>query len=170
MNTTFCPMCGAALRLVVPPGDDHERLQCSACGHIHYVNPEVHVGCIVCGTGAVHEPELLLAQTGRGEKVQAAVLRALRPVAVDALALREEDLALFAAFTDASSQRLYLVFRVPGECVQARAAAAAPAPWAAPLLALFATEREAGRFNVHTGHFDGARLALRAVPTDRGEE
>jgi len=32
---------------MVPEGDHRERSVCSACHHIHYVNPKVVVGCIV---------------------------------------------------------------------------------------------------------------------------
>jgi hypothetical protein len=167
MTLRFCVHCGAPLRAVILDGDDHERLQCTACARIHYVNPEVQVGCIVCAPGA-HEPALLLARPGRGEKIQSAVLRALAPAGVEAGALREEDLALFATLTDVGSARLFLVFRVPGECLEARVRPPLTVPWGAELLDRFAADRAARRFGVYTGHFDGAHLALRAVPADRG--
>jgi len=166
MTMRYCPLCGAALREVVPPGDDHLRLQCPACARIHYVNPEVNVGCIVCAPGA-HDPMLLLARPRKGEKIQSAVLRALAPAGVDIVALREEELVLFATLTDVGSARLFLVFRVPGECLEARAAQPCNTGWGERLLARFAADRLAGLFGVYTGHFDGERLSLRAVPSDR---
>jgi ADP-ribose pyrophosphatase YjhB (NUDIX family) len=42
----FCTECAQPLTLQVPEGDDRERHVCSACGHIHYVNPRVIVGCL----------------------------------------------------------------------------------------------------------------------------
>ena len=47
----FCPACGAGdLEVRVPPGDDHERQVCRACGTVHYENPKVVVGS-VCTAG-----------------------------------------------------------------------------------------------------------------------
>ena len=43
---SFCTECGNALIEEVPAGDDRIRGVCPACGHIHYVNPKVIVGCI----------------------------------------------------------------------------------------------------------------------------
>jgi len=162
----YCALCGAPLAAVVPAGDDRERPACSACARVYYRNPEVHVGCIVCQPDG-HTPALLLAQPGRAEKIQAAVLRALAPT-LTGTPPREEDLVLYATLTDAGSEHLFLLFRVPGGCLEAAADGVPPPPWAPELLAHFAAERTARRFNVYTGHHDGVRLHLRAVPTDRG--
>ncbi len=37
----YCPMCGGALELRDLPGDGHPRLVCSACLHVHYLNPKI---------------------------------------------------------------------------------------------------------------------------------
>jgi len=42
----YCSQCGAPVVLQIPAGDDRERHVCSACSHIHYVNPRVIVGCL----------------------------------------------------------------------------------------------------------------------------
>lgn len=42
----FCSRCGGSLNLGVPEGDTRERHVCSACGNIHYQNPNIVVGCI----------------------------------------------------------------------------------------------------------------------------
>ena len=165
MTLNYCTVCGAPLASVVAAGDDRERPGCSACSRVYYRNPEVHVGCIVCQPDG-HTPALLLAQPGRGEKIQAAVLRAVAPALTGAVP-REEDLVLYATFTDAGSERVYLVFRVPGGCMEAVAADAPQPPWAPQLLARFARERSTRRFDVYTGYHDGMRLQLRAVPADR---
>ncbi|TVQ36860.1 MAG: NUDIX hydrolase [Geminicoccaceae bacterium] len=46
----FCVACGGSVSHRQPPGDDHERAVCDACGHIHYINPKVVVGA-VCAHG-----------------------------------------------------------------------------------------------------------------------
>jgi len=43
----FCTRCGSGLEFRVPEGDDRQRHVCPACGHIHYINPRLVVGCIV---------------------------------------------------------------------------------------------------------------------------
>ena len=42
----FCPCCGGALELRVPPGEDRDRHVCAACGTVHYENPKVIVGSV----------------------------------------------------------------------------------------------------------------------------
>ena len=39
----FCSRCGAPLVFGTIPGEDRDRLGCSACGHIAYVNPRLVV-------------------------------------------------------------------------------------------------------------------------------
>ncbi|MEM1448927.1 MAG: NUDIX hydrolase [Planctomycetota bacterium] len=47
MDIAFCSVCGSPCEQRIPEGDNRERAVCAACGHIHYVNPNVVVGCIV---------------------------------------------------------------------------------------------------------------------------
>jgi ADP-ribose pyrophosphatase YjhB (NUDIX family) len=42
----FCSDCGHPVQLRIPPGDNLRRAVCTACGHIHYENPRIVVGCI----------------------------------------------------------------------------------------------------------------------------
>jgi ADP-ribose pyrophosphatase YjhB (NUDIX family) len=42
----FCSECGGGIELRIPEGDDRDRFVCAACGHIHYINPRVIVGCL----------------------------------------------------------------------------------------------------------------------------
>ena len=42
----FCNLCGGPVALQIPEGDERERHVCQNCGHIHYVNPKVIVGCL----------------------------------------------------------------------------------------------------------------------------
>jgi hypothetical protein len=43
---SFCLRCGHAAEHRIPEGDNRVRLVCPACGHIHYLNPRIIVGCI----------------------------------------------------------------------------------------------------------------------------
>ena len=42
----FCTRCGSTMHVAIPPGDSLPRNICEACGHIHYENPRMVVGCI----------------------------------------------------------------------------------------------------------------------------
>ena len=42
----FCPACGQAVEMRIPPGDNLPRAVCTACGSIHYQNPRIVVGCV----------------------------------------------------------------------------------------------------------------------------
>jgi len=53
----FCEKCGARVQLAVPAGDTRERYVCTACGHIHYRNPLLVVGCV-----PEHEERILLCR------------------------------------------------------------------------------------------------------------
>lgn len=42
----FCTQCGCTVSKRLPDGDTHERWVCDDCGHIHYSNPLIVVGCV----------------------------------------------------------------------------------------------------------------------------
>ena len=42
----FCTHCGADVSFEIPPGDALPRHVCKRCGHIHYENPRLVVGCV----------------------------------------------------------------------------------------------------------------------------
>jgi ADP-ribose pyrophosphatase YjhB (NUDIX family) len=54
---SYCLKCGQTVTPSIPPGDNRPRLACSACGHIHYENPKIVVGCV-----AEHEGRILLCR------------------------------------------------------------------------------------------------------------
>lgn len=54
---SFCTRCGAGVAFVTPAGDSLPRHVCTACGHIHYENPRLIVGCV-----AEHEGRILLCR------------------------------------------------------------------------------------------------------------
>lgn len=53
----YCQLCGADIAFIVPAGDSLPRHVCTTCGHIHYENPRLIVGCI-----ATWEERLLLCR------------------------------------------------------------------------------------------------------------
>ncbi|MBF2054257.1 MAG: NUDIX hydrolase [Candidatus Sericytochromatia bacterium] len=46
MEQRFCSLCGSQVSYIVPAGDQRLRAVCSACGQIHYQNPQVVVGAV----------------------------------------------------------------------------------------------------------------------------
>ncbi|HTP40508.1 MAG TPA: NUDIX hydrolase [Steroidobacteraceae bacterium] len=42
----FCPDCGANVEFLTPAGDHLPRWVCTVCGHVHYENPKLVVGCV----------------------------------------------------------------------------------------------------------------------------
>jgi ADP-ribose pyrophosphatase YjhB (NUDIX family) len=42
----FCSFCGAAVRVLVPAGDNRERHVCIDCETVHYNNPRIITGCL----------------------------------------------------------------------------------------------------------------------------
>lgn len=55
----FCTQCAAPVGLRVPAGDTLPRYVCEQCGHIHYENPRMVVGCV-----ATWEDRILLCRRG----------------------------------------------------------------------------------------------------------
>ncbi|UCV30498.1 NUDIX hydrolase [Ferribacterium limneticum] len=42
----YCNRCGSGVSFVIPTRDSLPRHVCNACGHIHYENPRLVVGCV----------------------------------------------------------------------------------------------------------------------------
>lgn len=53
----FCTHCGADVSFEIPAGDALPRHVCKRCGHIHYENPRLVVGCV-----ATWEDRILLCR------------------------------------------------------------------------------------------------------------
>ena len=49
----FCTRCGAGVSLEIPAGDTLPRHVCKRCGHIHYENPRLVVGCVAKWQGCI---------------------------------------------------------------------------------------------------------------------
>lgn len=49
----FCTRCGTKVSLRIPNGDTLPRHICDSCGHIHYENPHLIVGCVAEWEGRI---------------------------------------------------------------------------------------------------------------------
>lgn len=49
----YCTQCGQSVEKRIPPGDHLPRSVCPACGHIHYENPRLILGCIAEWEGRI---------------------------------------------------------------------------------------------------------------------
>ena len=49
----FCTRCGAEVSFEIPAGDALPRHVCRRCGHIHYENPRLVVGCVASWEGRI---------------------------------------------------------------------------------------------------------------------
>lgn len=49
----YCKQCGVPVTFSIPPGDSLPRHVCHACGHIHYENPRLVVGCVAEWDGRI---------------------------------------------------------------------------------------------------------------------
>ena len=49
----FCSVCGGAVQLERPDGDERDRFVCSVCTTVHYVNPKIVVGSVCHHEGRV---------------------------------------------------------------------------------------------------------------------
>ena len=49
----YCQICGSNAAFIVPAGDLLPRHVCSNCGHIHYENPRLVVGCVAEWEGKI---------------------------------------------------------------------------------------------------------------------
>lgn len=50
---SYCNFCGSAVTRAIPAGDTLHRHVCTKCGHIHYENPRIIVGCIAEWSGKI---------------------------------------------------------------------------------------------------------------------
>ena len=49
----YCQLCGSDASFIVPLGDSLPRHVCGTCGHIHYENPRLVVGCVAEWKGKI---------------------------------------------------------------------------------------------------------------------
>jgi ADP-ribose pyrophosphatase YjhB (NUDIX family) len=170
----YCINCGGVLVRRVPPDDDRERGVCPACGHVHYVNPKLVVGCVI-----EHGGRILLCRRAieprygqwtvpagyleAGETVADGAMREVREEACAAVEIVAPYVLLDLTFVD----QVYLMFRARlreggfaagHETLEARLFAEDEVPWdrlafsaVEVTLRHFFRDRPGGRFPFHTG-------------------
>lgn len=114
----YCQECATPLTEQVPPGDHLPRAVCPHCGHIHYVNPKLIVGCLatlgervlLCRRGIEPRYGLWTLPAGFMENGETAEAGALRETREEACAEAEID-ELFAMYSLPSLGQVYLLFR-----------------------------------------------------------
>lgn len=174
MSHKFCPDCGSPCESQIPEGDHKSRSVCTACGHVHYVNPNVVVGCIV-----ESGDQLLLAKrdiepalgrwtfpAGYLECGESCADGAARETMEETEA-KVESLGLFALLDIPHIAQVYAVYRArligehfttTPESSEVKLVAREEIPWdelafpsVATALRLYSEDLARGSFRVHTG-------------------
>ena len=170
----FCSACGDRVSLEIPQGDNVMRHVCTACGVIHYQNPNMVVGSLVEHDGKILlckraiEPRygLWTLPAGFMENDETTMQAAERETREEACA-DVELLQLFTMFSLPHINQVYLLYRArlkspefsPGpESLEVELYDEADIPWntiAFPVIAeslrLYFKDRQAGQFNTWTG-------------------
>ncbi len=174
MTHKFCPDCGAPCETRIPDGDHNPRSVCTKCGHIHYVNPHVVVGCIVeVGDRLLLAKRNIEPALGRwtfpagylecGESCAAGAARET----FEETEANVETLGLFALLDIPHISQAYAVYRArligehfapTPESSEVQTVDVDQVPWeelafpsVSTALRLYVEDRGAGRFQTHTG-------------------
>lgn len=113
----FCTQCGTAVELRVPADDNQTRAVCPACGHIHYSNPKIVVGCLLTDGDKVLlcqrdiEPRIgyWTLPAGYMENGETTEEGALREAAEEARAIGENT-RLFAVYDLPRISHVYMLY------------------------------------------------------------
>jgi 8-oxo-dGTP diphosphatase len=168
----FCPVCGGTLESRSLKAGDPDRLICSACGFVFYLDPKVAVGTIIADA----DRRILLVRRAiepgygkwvfpggyvdRGEQVLAAAQREAREEC--GLAVRVEDLVDIYSYAGATP--IVIVFaaalvggtlQLDDEGLEAGWFSASDVPWSE---LAFRSTHEAIR-----DYFEGRRHSLRSI-------
>jgi 8-oxo-dGTP diphosphatase len=142
----FCPTCGGALEARNLKAGDPERLVCSACGFVFYLDPKVAVGTII----ATPDSRLVLVRRAiepgyglwvfpggyvdRGEEITAAAVREAREES--GLDVRLDGLVNIYSYSGASPIIIVYAASILGgelcsddECLEAQLFDADKIPW-----------------------------------------
>lgn len=183
----YCTECGQPLHQIIPAGDSRIRAVCTACGHIHYVNPKVVVGCIpewedkvlLCRRAIEPRLGLWTLPAGFMENGESTQQGAARETLEEANA-RVEVLHLYSLINLPDISQVYLMFRARlldldfsagEESLEVRLFAEGEIPWdelafttiRASLRRYFA-DRARGEFPLHTEDIH------RRLPAAQGRE
>lgn len=169
----FCTQCASPVSQRIPAGDSLPRYICDRCGHIHYENPKLVVGCI-----AEWEGQILLCRraieprhgfwtlpAGFMENGETTAEAAARETLEEACAT-VEIIAPFAMINVAHISQVHLFYRArlvtpnygPGiESLDVSLVAEDEIPWddiafrsISTSLTLFFADRRRGKFNFHS--------------------
>jgi len=170
----FCSTCGAAVALRIPDDDSRPRHVCTACGTIHYQNPNMVIGSLpewkdkilLCRRAIEPRLGLWTLPGGFMENGESTTQAAIRETLEEANA-RIEIGELYSMYSLPYINQVHLLFRArlldldfsPGiESLEVRLFGEAEIPWDEiafrPIrfsLEHFFAERKQGQFNLHVG-------------------
>lgn len=170
----YCSQCGAPVSQKVPEGDNLQRHVCTACGVIHYQNPNIVAGCIpewgdrilMCRRAIEPRYGLWTLPAGFMENDETTIEAAARETREEAQAQVQVG-SLYTVFNLPHINQVYMLFRGrllstdfgPGdESLDVRLMTEADIPWeelAFPVivetLRLYFEDRRSGHFGMHTG-------------------
>ncbi|PIV15685.1 MAG: NUDIX hydrolase [Gallionellales bacterium CG_4_10_14_3_um_filter_54_96] len=170
----FCSACGAAVALRIPDDDSRPRHVCTACGTIHYQNPNMVIGSLpewkdkilLCRRAIEPRLGLWTLPGGFMENGESTTQAAIRETLEEANA-RIEIGELYSMYSLPYINQVHLLFRArlldldfsPGiESLEVRLFGEAEIPWDEiafrPIrfsLEHFFAERKQGQFNLHVG-------------------
>ena len=170
----YCSVCGAPVRLTIPPGDNVPRHLCARCGAIHYQNPRLIVGSL-----PVWQDQVLLCRRAieprhgtwtlpagfmeNGESMADAALRETREEANATIVLGE----LYTLISVPHISQVHAIYLArlndldffPGtESLEVKLFTESSIPWEhisfrtiTQTLKHFFADRRSGRFPCHTG-------------------
>lgn len=168
----YCNSCGATVTRLIPAGDTMLRHVCSLCGHIHYENPRMIVGCIAEWSGKILlcrraiEPRkgFWTLPAGFMENGETTAQAAKRETLEESGATVEIDQA-FAMFSMAEINQVHLFYRgklsspsyaAGEESLEVALFLPEDIPWKTlsfesvhHCIALYLKDRDAGSFNFH---------------------
>lgn len=178
----FCPCCGAdGLSHNLPPGDTHARLNCSACGYIHYQNPKIIAGCIIeqdgkyllCQRAIPPRPGTWTLPAGFMEQGETTEQAALREVWEES-GVRAEILSPYSIFSVPTISEVYIIFRATAlevtghfgpETLACHFFSPEDIPWQhiyypaiQQILERYIAERQAGVYGIYTGSDDSGTV------------
>ena len=170
----FCSACGAAVALRIPDDDSRPRHVCTACGTVHYQNPNMVIGSLpewedkilLCRRAIEPRYGLWTLPGGFMENGESTTQAAIRETLEEANA-RIEIGELYSMYSLSYINQVHLLFRArlldldfsPGiESLEVRLFGEAEIPWDEiafrPIrfsLEHFFAERKQGQFNLHVG-------------------
>jgi ADP-ribose pyrophosphatase YjhB (NUDIX family) len=114
----YCQLCGSDASFIVPAGDSLPRSVCRSCGHIHYENPRLIVGCVaewqgnilLCRRAIEPQRDLWTLPAGFMENGETTVQGAIRETLEEAGAAVIVE-AAFAMISIAYINQVHLFYR-----------------------------------------------------------